>query len=254
MTNVFANNKRVHTLVGLYLKALQPLTWGFSQYRAKGYNKYCNLKSFHSNSNMSAAPPPRGWSTADLLTLARRDAASQGRAMQTQFGLWDNMQGFYHAVDWSSDRWIFLFAALQLVALCSVVTVRLRLLSSFFSLLSLLLLLSFWFFSLFSFVFFRLRLPPLLLRLLFRFFSSFLLYLLTLHMHSTIQLFLSLAATCRCGMVRHRPRALYFSSGWASACARPRSTHGAPPTGGRFLRKTILTKTGSSCRPCSQRP
>ena len=70
------------------------------------------------------AGAPGGWSTADLLRLARRDAASQGRAVQTEFGFWDNVQGFYHAVDWSRDRWIFLFAALQLCALASVVCVR----------------------------------------------------------------------------------------------------------------------------------
>ena len=67
------------------------------------------------------AGAPGGWSTADLLRLARRDAASQGRAVQTEFGFWDNVQGFYHAVD---GRWIFLFAALQLCALANLVCVR----------------------------------------------------------------------------------------------------------------------------------
>ena len=70
------------------------------------------------------AGAPRGWSTSDVLRLAQRDAASQGRAVQTRFGFWDNVQGFYHAVDWSRDRWIFLFTALQLCALASVLYVR----------------------------------------------------------------------------------------------------------------------------------
>ena len=73
---------------------------------------------------MARTSPPPGWSTEDVLNLARKEAMSQGRVLQTRFGFWDNVLGFYHAVNWSGDKWIFLFTALQFIALASVVYVR----------------------------------------------------------------------------------------------------------------------------------
>ena len=67
---------------------------------------------------------PNDFSTQDILQFAKQDAAQKGQALQTEYTFTDNALGFYHAVSWSEDKWIFLVFFLHFLLLCLVLATR----------------------------------------------------------------------------------------------------------------------------------
>jgi transmembrane protein 18 len=64
------------------------------------------------------------WTTEQVLEFAKRDATQQGHRLQTEYTFTENALGFYHAVAWSKDRWIFCIFAIQILTLVAVVCAR----------------------------------------------------------------------------------------------------------------------------------
>ena len=67
---------------------------------------------------------PNDFTTQDILRFAKRDAAQKGQALQTQYTFTDNALGFYHAVNWKQDKWIFAIFAMQFLLFGLVLAVR----------------------------------------------------------------------------------------------------------------------------------
>ena len=81
--------------------------------------------SAHTNRPMPAAGlNDQTFSQEELLNFAKRDAQNQGHKLQTEYTFMDNLEGFYHAVSWSNDKWIFCIFALQFTLLCFVIATR----------------------------------------------------------------------------------------------------------------------------------
>lgn len=65
-------------------------------------------------------------STEELLQFARREAAQKGIKLEnaSSRSFRDNVVGFYHAVSWSQDLWIWGIFALQAASLYCVIATR----------------------------------------------------------------------------------------------------------------------------------
>ena len=67
---------------------------------------------------------PDDFSTQDILNFAKKDASKQGHTLQTKYTFTENALGFYHAVDWNNDKWIFLIFTLQFLLFLLVIAAR----------------------------------------------------------------------------------------------------------------------------------
>jgi transmembrane protein 18 len=67
---------------------------------------------------------PNDFTTEDVLKFAKRDAAQKGQSLQTEFTFTENALGFYHAVNWKEDWWIYVIFAMHVLLLCLVVASR----------------------------------------------------------------------------------------------------------------------------------